>query len=141
MARDLACKEFILIGSRTLDRSIGMWGPSATMPAYQSNGRGMNIDGSAASAMYRFNGNLSQLEFLQYDITNLAYSCGAIRARVCSICSVCPGCFQIDRQIFARNGNVSRSRRHTKLKFAFKCLEGASMSGACSASSGAVFSS
>jgi len=34
----------------------------------------MNIDGSAGSTMYRFDGDLSQLEFLQYDITNLAYS-------------------------------------------------------------------
>ena len=34
----------------------------------------MTIDGGAASPMYRFDGALSKLEFLKYDITNLAYS-------------------------------------------------------------------
>jgi hypothetical protein len=63
----------ILVGS-SHEGQPSMWGPSATMPVYQRDERGMNIDGSAASAMYRFDGDLSQLEFLQYDITNLAYS-------------------------------------------------------------------
>ena len=33
----------------------------------------MNIDGSAGTAMYRFGGDLAELEFLRYDVTNLAY--------------------------------------------------------------------
>jgi hypothetical protein len=51
-----------------------MWGPSPTMPATEILQRYMRIDGSAASPMYRFDGDLSKLEFLKYDITNLAYS-------------------------------------------------------------------
>jgi hypothetical protein len=51
-----------------------MWGPSPTMPATKIQQRRMQIDGSAASPMYRFDGDLSKLEFLKYDITNLAYS-------------------------------------------------------------------
>ena len=34
----------------------------------------MQIDGSAGTPMYRFDGDLLKLEFLKYDITNLAYS-------------------------------------------------------------------
>jgi hypothetical protein len=33
----------------------------------------MNIDGSAGKAMYRFNGDITSLDFLKYDVTNLAY--------------------------------------------------------------------
>jgi hypothetical protein len=33
----------------------------------------MNIDGSAGTAMYRFNSDIASLDFLKYDITNLAY--------------------------------------------------------------------
>ena len=44
------------------------------MPAIEFEERGMQIDGSAGSPMYRFDGDLSKLEFLKYDITNLAYS-------------------------------------------------------------------
>jgi hypothetical protein len=51
-----------------------MWGASAAMPATVIAERNMAIDGSAASAMYRFDGALSKLAFLRYDITNLAYS-------------------------------------------------------------------
>ena len=51
-----------------------VWGPSPTMPVYRYEQRLMAIDGSASSAMYRFDGNLSKLDFLRYDITNLAYS-------------------------------------------------------------------
>jgi hypothetical protein len=51
-----------------------MWGASAAMPASEIDQRHMAIDGGAASAMYRFDGNLSKLAFLKYDITNLAYS-------------------------------------------------------------------
>src|SRR5262245_13412463 len=51
-----------------------MWGPSPTMPAIDFEERHLQIDGSAGSPMYRFDGDLSKLEFLKYDITNLAYS-------------------------------------------------------------------
>src|SRR5262249_15598485 len=51
-----------------------MWGPSPTMPAIESEERILQIDGSAGSPVYRFDGDLSKLEFLKFDITNLAYS-------------------------------------------------------------------
>jgi len=51
-----------------------LWGPSPTRPSYRHAQRHMAIDGSAASAMYSFDGDLSKLEFLKFDITNLAYS-------------------------------------------------------------------
>ncbi len=50
-----------------------MWGPSPHMPSVEVSQRTMNIDGSAASAMYRFGGNSAELDFLRYDVTNIAY--------------------------------------------------------------------
>jgi hypothetical protein len=52
-----------------------LWGPSPTMPATEIEQRYMAIDGpTGGTAMYRFDGDLSKLQFLKYDITNLAYS-------------------------------------------------------------------
>lgn len=52
-----------------------MWGPS---PQFFSNAkplpqRFLNIDGDAGTPAYRFTGNKNELEFLKYDVTNLAY--------------------------------------------------------------------
>src|SRR5262245_23157891 len=55
-------------------RSPSMWGPSPTMPTIEFEERNMQIAGSAGTPMYRFEGCFSKLEFLKYDITNLAYS-------------------------------------------------------------------
>jgi hypothetical protein len=51
-----------------------LWGPSPTMPEIVTFQRAMNIDGFAGTVMYRFDGDLSKLDFLRYDITNLAYA-------------------------------------------------------------------
>ena len=51
-----------------------MWGPSDRMPATMIEERSMNIDGSAGTAMYRFDGDLRKVDFLRYDVTNLAYA-------------------------------------------------------------------
>jgi hypothetical protein len=51
-----------------------LWGPSPTMPAIVTAQLDMDIDGSAGTVMYRFDGDLSKLDFLRYDITNLAYA-------------------------------------------------------------------
>jgi hypothetical protein len=59
---------------RGVEAKPQMWGPSPAVPALQATERYMDIDGSAVSAMYRFDGDLSKLDFLRYDITNLAYS-------------------------------------------------------------------
>jgi len=55
-------------------RRPDMWGPSSKMPDIKTEQRPMNIDGQAATAMYRFDGDLSRIDFLKYDVTNLAYS-------------------------------------------------------------------
>jgi spermidine synthase len=44
------------------------------MPEIVTSQRAMNIDGFAGTVMYRFDGDLSKLDFLRYDITNLAYA-------------------------------------------------------------------
>jgi spermidine synthase len=51
-----------------------LWGPSPTMPLQFVSQRHLVIDGSAATSMYRFDGDISKLDFLRYDITNLAYT-------------------------------------------------------------------
>jgi hypothetical protein len=50
-----------------------MWGPSSEMPPSIIEQRWMAIDGSAGTGMYRFDGDFGKLEFLRYDVTNLAY--------------------------------------------------------------------
>ena len=50
-----------------------MWGPSSETPRSVIEQRWMAIDGSAGTAMYRFDGDFGKLEFLKYDVTNLAY--------------------------------------------------------------------
>ena len=52
-----------------------MWGPSPKMfqepwSVFQTE---LNIDGDAATYAYRFTGNLNDVGFLRYDVTNLAY--------------------------------------------------------------------
>jgi hypothetical protein len=51
-----------------------MWGASKSMPRSQIMQRWMNIDGDAGTVMYNFDGDLSKVAFLKYDITNLAYA-------------------------------------------------------------------
>jgi hypothetical protein len=50
-----------------------MWGPSSETPPSVIEQRWMAIDGSAGTGMYRFDGDFGKLEFLKYDVTNLAY--------------------------------------------------------------------
>ncbi|WP_119461419.1 hypothetical protein [Rhodospirillaceae bacterium SYSU D60014] len=52
-----------------------MWGPS---PIYMASDwpveqRGMNIDGGAGTTAYRVDGDIEEVGFLRYDVTNLAY--------------------------------------------------------------------
>ncbi len=58
---------------KTMHRIPEMWGPSDLMPRIEVDQRWMNIDGSASTSIYRFSGNLHEIDFLKYDITNLAY--------------------------------------------------------------------
>jgi SAM-dependent methyltransferase len=50
-----------------------MWGASASLPNVTISQRVMNIDGSAGTTMYRFDGDLATVGFLKYDVTNLGY--------------------------------------------------------------------
>ncbi|OLD64958.1 MAG: hypothetical protein AUI47_03415 [Acidobacteria bacterium 13_1_40CM_2_68_5] len=51
-----------------------LWGPSPTLPAdVLVETKNVVIDGLADTAMFRFDGDLKQIDFLAYDVTNLAY--------------------------------------------------------------------
>ena len=50
-----------------------MWGASVAMPPTTLNQRMLNIDGAAGTFMYQFGGDIRVLDFLKYDVTNLAY--------------------------------------------------------------------
>lgn len=50
-----------------------MWSPSAIAPHVELDQGWLNIDGEAGTPMYRFWGDLGQLDILRYDVTALAY--------------------------------------------------------------------
>ena len=51
-----------------------LWGPSPRMPANTRVAEiGLNIDGSAGTYMYHYDGTKNSISFLQYDLVNLAY--------------------------------------------------------------------
>lgn len=59
---------------RPADEPPMMWGPSPHMPEQQISQINMNIDGDAGTPLYRFGGNLAEMDFLRYDVTTLAYA-------------------------------------------------------------------
>lgn len=64
-----------IVAYRTIDAKPFLWGPSPTLPDdIKIEQHGLNIDGSAATTMSRFDGRDEELKFLDYDVTNLAYS-------------------------------------------------------------------
>ena len=64
----------IMITKNMVNKSPRLWGPSPHIPVYRVEQREMNIDGGAGTVMYHFGGDLEELAFLRYDITNLAYA-------------------------------------------------------------------
>jgi spermidine synthase len=52
-----------------------LWGASAALPRrrWAIDQRWMNVDGAAGTVMYQRPGDLSGVEFLKFDVTNLAY--------------------------------------------------------------------
>src|SRR5262249_45994828 len=51
-----------------------MWGPSPKLgPDFVVEQRGISIDGDAGTTAFRFTGRLEDIDFLRYDVTNLAY--------------------------------------------------------------------
>ena len=57
-----------------------MWGPSPRMPRQEIDQAWMTLDGGAGTAVYRFSGDLKELSFLRYDVTNLAYAIPGLAA-------------------------------------------------------------
>jgi hypothetical protein len=58
-----------------------LWGPSPKLPAgTQATWIQMNIDGMAGTAMAQYDGTPQSVNYLRYDITNLAYSLPGIRS-------------------------------------------------------------
>jgi spermidine synthase len=57
-----------------------LWGASPKLPAYTRVPQAyLNIDGSAASTMFHYDGTRDSISFLQYDLVNLAYHLPGIR--------------------------------------------------------------
>ena len=52
-----------------------LWGPSSTLPpGTEVEQYRLNIDGDAATSMFRFSGDVRDANYLRYDITNLGYT-------------------------------------------------------------------
>ncbi|RDI62114.1 class I SAM-dependent methyltransferase [Microvirga subterranea] len=63
----------ITVGQPAVERPA-LWGPSPHYAAAPIEQRWMNIDGGAGTAVYRFSGDLKELDFLRSDVTNVAYA-------------------------------------------------------------------
>ncbi|MSO71385.1 MAG: hypothetical protein EXQ88_05160 [Alphaproteobacteria bacterium] len=74
-------------GTQSSVHSPFMWGPSPKMDrGLTFEQRGLDIDGAAYTAMYRFNGERASVAFLQDDLTNLVYALpGRKRAAVIGV--------------------------------------------------------
>lgn len=51
-----------------------LWSASPVTPASKISQRWLDIDGDAGTSMAKFSGNPREIDFLQYDITNIAYT-------------------------------------------------------------------
>ncbi|MGB6692340.1 MAG: hypothetical protein WBE76_31250 [Terracidiphilus sp.] len=49
-----------------------MWGPSPYLPKFQVEAMELNIDNDASTPMVHFNGDLTAVSFLRYDVTTIA---------------------------------------------------------------------
>ncbi|MBZ6077148.1 hypothetical protein [Microvirga puerhi] len=63
----------ITIGQSRMTQPV-LWGPSPRFVPPLIDERWMHIDGGAATAVYRFSGNIEEVSFLRYDVTNLAHA-------------------------------------------------------------------
>lgn len=57
-----------------------LWGASSRFAPTEIEQRWMTIDGGAGTAVYRFSGDLGEVAFLRYDVTNLAYALPGLRS-------------------------------------------------------------
>ena len=69
-----------MITKNRVNESPRLWGRSPHIPVYRVEQREMNIDGGAGTVMYHFGGDLEELAFLRYDITNLAYAIPGLKS-------------------------------------------------------------
>jgi hypothetical protein len=64
-----------ILGTRTPPRPPFLWGPSPALPpGIRTEHFALNIDGVAGTLTPRFPASLADVDFLKYDITNLAYN-------------------------------------------------------------------
>ena len=70
----------VTVSKETNDASPFMWGPSPKLPAdMKASFRVLQIDGDAGTPFTKFNGrNFESMDWLKYDVTNIAYSLPAI---------------------------------------------------------------
>lgn len=57
-----------------------LWSPSVTMPPdIRTDEAHLNIDGAAGTSMHHFDGTIASIDFLKYDLVNLAYHLPGLR--------------------------------------------------------------
>lgn len=57
-----------------------LWGPSPKTPKTPVTGKMLIIDGDAGTPITKFDGDFSKHEYLEYDVTNIAYSLPNLRS-------------------------------------------------------------
>ncbi len=69
-----------IIASWPVQTTPNNWGESPKMPkGFLTKAARMSIDGSAGTAMFHYDGTRESIEFLRYDVVNLAYNLPGIR--------------------------------------------------------------
>jgi hypothetical protein len=63
-----------VIATDPIVMEAALWAPSPTLSRPTVSQRVLVIDGSASTVMYEFDADLSKLDFLRYDVTNLGYA-------------------------------------------------------------------
>ncbi len=65
----------IVVGHKAVDQKPFLWGPSPILPEeYKTTYRALNIDGDAGTPITEFDGDFTKHKYLEYDVTNIAYS-------------------------------------------------------------------
>jgi hypothetical protein len=67
-----------IVAYRPRESAPDLWGPSPSMPRFSGQQAYLNIDGGAGTTMHHFDGTRESIEFLRYDLVNLAYHLGGI---------------------------------------------------------------
>jgi hypothetical protein len=69
-----------IIATRPIPETPQLWGPSPKMPKdLLTQVAHLNIDGDAATKMHHYDGTRESIEFLRYDVVNVAYNLPGIR--------------------------------------------------------------